>query len=95
MSINVGIIGGAGYTGGELIRLLINHPDANIAFVHSNSNTGKYLYQVHHDLLGDPSLLFSGNEMLSANALSNIDILFLMLGILPLRFDQVLSKFAC
>ena len=36
----LGIIGGAGYTGGELIRLLINHPNATIAFVHSNSNAG-------------------------------------------------------
>jgi hypothetical protein len=43
----VGIVGGAGYTGGELIRILINHPFASISFVHSKSNAGKFLYSVH------------------------------------------------
>ncbi len=78
--INVGIIGGAGYTGGELIRLLLNHPQAEIAFVHSNSNAHKYLYQVHQDLLGETSLLFSGNETLSAERLADIDLLILCTG---------------
>ncbi|MCU0380405.1 MAG: N-acetyl-gamma-glutamyl-phosphate reductase, partial [Chitinophagaceae bacterium] len=50
--IKVGIIGGAGYTGGELIRLLVNHPHAEIAFVHSKSNAGNPVHQVHQDLLG-------------------------------------------
>ncbi len=38
--ISAGIIGGAGYTAGELIRLLINHPDVEIAFINSSSNAG-------------------------------------------------------
>ena len=60
MSINVGIIGGAGYTGGELIRLLINHPHARILFVHSTSNAGKYVHQVHADLIGETNIKFAG-----------------------------------
>ena len=75
--IRVGIIGGAGYTGGELIRLLINHPQANISFVHSNSNTGNKLYKVHEDLIGETELTFSGNEVLSKETLASTDILFL------------------
>ena len=78
--INVGIIGGAGYTGGELIRLLINHPQADIAFVHSNSNANKNLYKVHQDLLGETKLLFSGNEALSTERLATIDVLILCTG---------------
>jgi N-acetyl-gamma-glutamyl-phosphate reductase len=71
---NVGIIGGAGYTGGELIRLLINHPGVNISFIHSRSNAGQPVYSVHQDLLGETSLHFSGE-------ISNeIDVLFLCLG---------------
>ena len=59
--IKVGIVGGAGYTGGELIRLLINHPEVEIAFVHSKSNAGNPVYQVHPDLLGETSLRFRQN----------------------------------
>ena len=44
--IKVGIVGGAGYTGGELIRILLNHPAAEISFVHSKSNAGNFLYEV-------------------------------------------------
>lgn len=74
MKINCGIIGGAGYTGGELIRLLLNHPGVNISFIHSRSNAGKPVYAVHQDLLGDTDLQFTGD-------LSNdIDVLFLCLG---------------
>ena len=80
MSINVGIIGGAGYTGGELIRLLINHPQANIAFVYSNSNRGKYVYQVHQDLLGETKLVFNGTEILAKPNIESIDVLFLCTG---------------
>lgn len=47
--IKVGIVGGAGYTGGELIRLLLNHPNASIHFVHSTSNAGNPLHKVHSD----------------------------------------------
>ncbi len=72
--IRVGIIGGAGYTGGELIRLLINHPAAELSFIHSRSNAGKPVYTVHQDLFGDTEQKFTGE-------LSNdVDVLFLCLG---------------
>lgn len=72
--IKVGIVGGAGYTGGELIRILLNHPAAEISFVHSKSNAGNFLYEVHKDLQGDTELKFS-------SALSQkIDVLFLCVG---------------
>lgn len=72
--IKVGIVGGAGYTGGELIRLMIHHPNAEISFVHSKSNSGNPLYKVHHDLVGETGILFTGE-------LSNdIDVLFLCTG---------------
>jgi N-acetyl-gamma-glutamyl-phosphate reductase len=74
MKIRVGIIGGAGYTGGELIRLLIHHPDTTVSFIHSRSNAGKPVYLVHQDLLGDTDLIFT--DKLSGN----IDVLFLCLG---------------
>ncbi len=57
--INAGIIGGAGYTGGELIRLLIHHPYITVSFIHSRSNAGKPVYEVHKDLLGDTELKFT------------------------------------
>ena len=74
MAIKVGIIGGAGYTGGELIRLLIHHPGVSVSFIHSRSNAGKPVHSVHQDLIGDTDLKFSGelNE--------DIDVLFLCLG---------------
>jgi N-acetyl-gamma-glutamyl-phosphate reductase len=72
--IKVGIIGGAGYTGGELIRLLINHPSAEISYIHSKSNAGKQLHSVHQDLVGETDMLFS-NEMND-----NVDVLFLCVG---------------
>ena len=59
--IKVGIIGGAGYTGGELIRLLLNHPGAEITFIHSRSNAGKFVYTIHQDLIGETELLFTDN----------------------------------
>ncbi|HWV68882.1 N-acetyl-gamma-glutamyl-phosphate reductase [Chitinophaga sp.] len=72
--IKAGIVGGAGYTGGEMIRLLLNHPDVTISFVHSRSNAGNPLYAVHADLLGETEQLFTGD-------LSNdIDVMFLCLG---------------
>ncbi len=81
--IKVGIVGGAGYTGGELIRLLLNHARTEIAFVHSNSNAGKYLYEVHADLLGETTLRFS-KQKISPNG-GNLegagpDVLFLCVG---------------
>ena len=74
IKINVGIVGGAGYTAGELIRLLLNHPNVNINFVHSKSNAGKSLHSVHNDLLGDTDLLFV--EEISNDA----DVIFLCVG---------------
>ena len=72
--VNIGIIGGAGYTGGELLRVLLRHPKANISFVHSSSNAGELVSKVHTDLLGDTDLVFA-KEM---NA--SIDVLFLCVG---------------
>ena len=57
--IRVGIVGGAGYTGGELLRILLGHGDAELIFVHSNSNAGNKLYQVHQDLIGYTCLLYT------------------------------------
>lgn len=57
--MKIGIIGGAGYTGGELLRILLNHPQAEIAFVHSNSQAGKPVWYTHTDLMGDTDLVFS------------------------------------
>lgn len=73
-SIRAGIAGAAGYTGGELIRILLNHPSASIAFAHSNSNSGNPLSRVHSDLAGETDMTFTG-------ALHNdIDVLFLCVG---------------
>ena len=72
--IRTGIIGGAGYTGGELIRLLLNHPQAEIAFVHSKSNAGNPVHLVHQDLLGETGLRFT------ADLGEDIDVLFLCSG---------------
>ena len=74
MKIKAGIVGGAGYTGGEMLRLLINHPDVEIAFVHSNSNGGNLISDVHTDLIGDTQLRFTGELS------SEIDVLFLCVG---------------
>lgn len=72
--LRVGIVGGAGYTGGELIRLLINHPDADISFVHSKSNSGNPVSHVHGDLAGETDLAFTSDLD------NNIDVLFLCVG---------------
>ena len=72
--IKIGIIGGAGYTGGELIRLLLNHPSAEIIYIHSKSNAGKHLHTVHQDLVGETDMQFS-HEMID-----DIDVLFLCVG---------------
>ena len=57
--VRVGILGAAGYTGGELIRLLINHPEAEIVFANSESNAGNKVYDVHEGLIGDTELEFT------------------------------------
>jgi N-acetyl-gamma-glutamyl-phosphate reductase len=72
--VKVGIVGGAGYTGGELIRLLINHPGADISFIHSNSNSGNPVSQVHADLAGETDILFTDQLQ------QDIDVLFLCVG---------------
>ncbi len=72
--IKVGIVGGAGYTAGELIRLLINHPHAELNFVYSTSNAGNYIYEVHQDLLGALDLKFTSEIN------PEVDVLFLCLG---------------
>jgi N-acetyl-gamma-glutamyl-phosphate reductase len=74
MTIKAGIAGGAGYTGGELLRILINHPNVEVAYVHSKSNAGNDVYAVHNDLLGDTDLKFASELHY------NIDVLFLCLG---------------
>lgn len=72
--IKVGIVGSAGYTGGELLRVLIYHPDVEIVFANSASNAGNKIYAVHNDLFGDTELLFSTDFH------SDIDVLFLCVG---------------
>ena len=69
----VGIIGGAGYTGGELIRILLKHPFVTIDFIHSRSQSGKPIYHAHTDLLGDTTLHFTDKIN------PDIDIAFLCL----------------
>ncbi|MFD2574320.1 N-acetyl-gamma-glutamyl-phosphate reductase [Spirosoma soli] len=80
MKINVGIIGGAGYTGGELLRILVNHPFVNVAFVHSNSQAGKPVWTVHTDLLGDTDLTFASEEPTALLAQEGLDAIFLCSG---------------
>lgn len=69
--IKVGIIGGAGYTAGELLRLLIGHPEVEIKFVHSSSNAGNRITDVHAGLLGETDLVFT-SEM----PFEEIDLLY-------------------
>lgn len=73
--IKAGIIGGAGYTAGELIRILLFHPEVEIVFVHSTSNAGNKLYDVHSGILGDTEMCFSSEYDLTA-----VDVLFLCSG---------------
>ena len=72
--IKAGIIGGAGYTGGEMLRILIHHPNVEIAFVNSTSNAGNLISDVHTDLIGEIDLRFT-SELSQA-----IDVLFLCVG---------------
>lgn len=74
MKIKAGIIGGAGYTGGEMLRILINHPNVEIAFVNSTSNAGNLVSDVHTDLIGDTDLKFVSDIP------QDIDVLFLCVG---------------
>ncbi len=72
--IEAGIIGGAGYTAGELIRILLNHPEVNLNFIFSTSQVGKPVFSIHQDLIGETDIKFSG----SINP--NVDVVFLCLG---------------
>lgn len=72
--IKAGIIGGAGYTAGELIRILLNHPQVELDFVYSTSNAGNPLYKVHQDLLGSTDIVFADTVNTS------VDVVFLCLG---------------
>ena len=72
--VKAGIIGGSGYTGGELIRILLNHPEVEIDFVFSTTRAGKAVSSAHPDLLGTTELHFTG----AIN--SNVDVVFLCLG---------------
>ena len=73
-TIEVGIIGGSGYTAGELLRLLIHHSGVSICFVYSQTNAGKSLFFTHKDLIGETNLIFTNQYQ------ENIDVLFLCLG---------------
>ncbi len=73
--VKVGILGAAGYTGGELIRLLINHPQAEIVFANSESNAGNKIYDVHEGLMGDTELEFT-SEM----PFDQVDVVFFCFG---------------
>ena len=71
--IKVGIVGGSGYTGGELIRLLINHPNVDITFINSKTYTGKKVVDIHKDLIGELEMKFIGK-------IKDCDVMFLCLG---------------
>lgn len=73
MSIKVGIIGGAGYTAGELIRILLNHPAAEIVYINSSSHAGQPVYHAHSDLIGETDLVFTDKS-------GSADVIFLCLG---------------
>lgn len=72
--IQVGIIGGSGYTAGELLRLLVHHPNTELNFVFSTTNAGKPLHIAHADLIGDSDMLFTDKVN------PDVDVLFLCLG---------------
>lgn len=72
--IRTGIIGGAGYTGGELIRLLLRHPQTEISFVQSTSNAGNPITKIHTDLAGETDITFSADHHY------DVDVLFLCAG---------------
>ena len=90
--IKCGIIGGAGYTAGELIRLLLNHPDAELTFINSSSNAGNKITDVHGGLYGETDLVFT-----SELPLDSIDLLFFCLKInihFASVFSEIISIFA-
>lgn len=88
MKKKVGIIGGGGYTAGELLRLLVHHPNVVLAYVQSESQAGKAVHEVHTDLIGETELRFSGADVersetpqrIGAGALAGLDAVFLCMG---------------
>ena len=73
--IKIGILGGAGYTAGELIRLLVNHPSAQIQFINSESNAGNLITDVHEGLYGECDLRFTSDM-----PFDQVDVLFFCFG---------------
>ena len=73
--IRIGILGGAGYTAGELIRLLLHHPEAQLVFVNSESNAGNLLTDVHEGLYGDTDMRFTSEMPFDA-----VDVVFFCFG---------------
>ena len=73
--VRVGVLGAAGYTGGELIRLLLNHPETEIVFANSESNAGNLVSDVHDGLVGDTDLRFT-DEM----PFEKVDVVFFCFG---------------
>lgn len=73
--IRVGILGAAGYTGGELIRLLLNHPEAEIVFAHSESNAGNPVADIHGGLVGETGLKFCSDM-----PFGDVDVVFFCFG---------------
>ena len=73
--IKVGIIGAAGYTAGELMRILIYHPCAEIIFAQSGSHAGEPVWKAHHDLIGETTLTFSQDA-----PVNSVDVIFLCMG---------------
>jgi N-acetyl-gamma-glutamyl-phosphate reductase len=71
--IKTGIIEGAGFAGGELIRLLLNHPDVQLMFITGRGNSGQQIHEVHRGLYGETDLVFSEEP-----ELDKIDLLFLI-----------------
>lgn len=72
--IKAGIIGGAGFAGGEMLRILLGHPMVELSWVHSRSHAGEPVHQVHSDLFGDTDLVFTGKPEM------DVDVLFLCIG---------------
>jgi N-acetyl-gamma-glutamyl-phosphate reductase len=72
--IRAGIVGGAGFAGGEMLRILLAHPLVELAWVHSRSHAGEPVHQVHPDLFGDTDLTFTGTTDM------DVDVLFLCMG---------------
>src|SRR6056297_1682522 len=73
--VKIGIIGGAGYTAGELLHILLYHPHAEVVFIQSSSNAGNLISDVHADLLGETGLRF-----VDSPSPDDVDVIFLCMG---------------